>query len=360
MRIIFCNVTYLRYYDGRVVGELKPKTGGRWVRENEDAHEKWNFLNMDGMCYGYVQTNCEEMHIEKLDKVYKQQDTAEDITVVWCASDEKKGTVVIGWYEHATVHRFLQYAVVTPISGIDRGYWFSTKAENAYLLPEEYRTFEIGRASKTGAGTGFGQANYWYAESKYAKENVIPAVLEFIENNRDKRMNVLTSEFAEPKNLEPLTEAEWKKVEDIGEEEDKDFLPYAYRIYANEPTADNAYQVAATLRNLFQYKMAIPWYEKTLEFEPDDWETKGTLAYMYSQCEEYGKMIMTAESLLELPKASEADFRDEIYCMLADGYYFSGDIAMAVIWQERILKESKNKELLAHTKKLKSTWEELL
>lgn len=45
MRIMFCNVTYLRYYDGRVAGELKPKKGGRWVLENEDAHEKWNFLN---------------------------------------------------------------------------------------------------------------------------------------------------------------------------------------------------------------------------------------------------------------------------------------------------------------------------
>mgnify|MGYP006967321710 FL=1 len=72
--IIFCNITYLRYYDGRVVGELKPKKGGRWVRENEDAHEKWNFLNMDGMCYGYVQGNSDQMHIEKLDKVYRQQD----------------------------------------------------------------------------------------------------------------------------------------------------------------------------------------------------------------------------------------------------------------------------------------------
>ena len=44
MRIIFCNVTYLKYYDGRIAGEVKPKSGGRWVQENEDAHEKWNFL----------------------------------------------------------------------------------------------------------------------------------------------------------------------------------------------------------------------------------------------------------------------------------------------------------------------------
>mgnify|MGYP006963644125 FL=1 len=68
MYIIFCNIAYLRYYDGRVAGEIKPKTGGRWVQENEDAHEKWNFLNMDGRCYGFVRTTGEEFHIEKFDK----------------------------------------------------------------------------------------------------------------------------------------------------------------------------------------------------------------------------------------------------------------------------------------------------
>lgn len=360
MRIIFCNVTYLRYYDGRIVGELKPKTGGRWVRENEDAHEKWNFLNMDGVCYGYVQANCEQMHIEKLDKVYKQQDAADDITVVWCASDEEKGTVVVGWYEHATVHRYMQDAIVTPISGIERCYWFSTKAENAYLLPEEDRTFEIGRAAKTGPGTGFGQSNYWYAESKYAKENVIPAIMEFIEKNRAKRINALNDKFKQPEELKVLTEDELHYAENLSEGEDEEFLPYAYRMYANDPSADNAYQIASTLRNLFQYKMAIQWYEKTIELDSEDWETTGILAYMYSQCEEYEKFIATAERLLEVPKAKEPDFRDEIYCMLADGHYFSGDIATAVIWQERILKESKNKELIEHTKKLKRKWEEML
>ena len=78
------------------------------------------------------------------------------------------------------------------------------------------------------------------------------------------------------------------------------------------------------------------------------------------QCEEYEKFIATAERLLEVPKAKEPDFRDEIYCMLADGHYFSGDIATAVIWQERILKESKNKELIEYTKNLKRRWEQML
>lgn len=357
MRIIFCNVTYLRYYDGREAGELKPKKGGRWVRENEDAHEKWNFLNMDGRCYGFVQGNSEQMHIEKLDKVYSQQDEAEDITVVWCASDDENRTVVVGWYEHATVYRYLQYTHITPVTGIDRCYWFSTKAENAYLLPEEERVFEIGRASKTGPGTGFGQQNYWYAESEYAKDNVIPAVLGYIEDNRQKRINTLNHVFDIPENLIPLNEKELEYMEKFDEEGNYiEFLPYAYRLYAQESSADNAYAVATTLRNLFQYEKAIPWYEKTLELDPADWETACFLAYLYSQCERYEDAIAMAKQLLTFDKAEESDFRDEVYCMLADANYFNGDITEAIAWQDNILKESKNKELIIHTKRVQNQW----
>ena len=361
MKIIFCNITYLRYYDGRVAGELKPKKGGRWVQENEDAHEKWNFLNMDGKCYGYVQGLSEQMHIENLDKVYSQQDEADDITVVWCASSDENKTVVIGWYEHATVYRYLQNMPTTPVTGIERCYWFSTKAENAYLLSEKDRTLEIGRASKTGAGTGFGQYNYWYAKSPYAKEKVIPAVLEFIEKNRDKRINMLNDVFEQPENLIPLSKEELDYVESLGDEgNDKEYLPYAYRIYANEPSADTAYAVAVTLKNLFQYERSIPWYEKTLEMDSEDLETAGLLAYVYSQCGKYEKTILMAEKLLTTDKALEPDVRDEIYCMLADAHFFAGDVKKAISWQDRILKESGNKSLLEHTQETKKIWKNYL
>ena len=356
MRIIFCNITYLKYYDGRIIGEVKPQTGGRWVQENEDAHEKWNFLNMDGKCYGYVKGNSEQMHIEKLDKVYAQQGKAEDIIVVWCALDENNKTVVVGWYEHATVYRYLQDMPVTPVTGIERSFWFSTKAENAYLLPEADRILEIGRASKTGAGTGFGQQNYWYADSPYAKEHVIPAVLDFIERNRENRINVLDAAFEEPEDMRPLTEDEIDYASGLGEEENREFLMYAYQMFASEPSGDNAYCIASTLRNLFQYKKSITWYEKTLEFDPNDWESMMFLSYLYCQRKEYDKSIQMAETLLGLDKAKEPDFRDEVYCMLADAHYFNGNLDEAVSWQYRILKESKNKELIDHTKKVQKDW----
>ena len=97
MKIIFCNITYLRFYDGRIAGELKPASGGRWIRDNDDAHEKLNFLNMDGKCYGNVQDSGDIMHLEKLNGVSSKDSFAEDVTVIWCSLKDKK-TVIVGWY----------------------------------------------------------------------------------------------------------------------------------------------------------------------------------------------------------------------------------------------------------------------
>lgn len=357
MRILFCNTTYLRYYDGRIDGELTPKSGGKWVSENEDAHEKWNFLNMDGYCYGFVQGNSEQMHIEKIDSSFRKREYGDDVTVVWCAKHpDKDETVIVGWYEHATVYRYYQYLPTTPLTGLDRAYFFSTKAENAYLLPEEERTMRIGRAAKTGMGTGFGQYNYWYAESSYAKENLIPKVTEFISTKRNKRINVLNDAFDRPIELFPLTAEELDKVKDIAAVSDMEFLPLAYRMYNNEPTADNAYNVGAVLSNMFQYKLSIPWYEKTVELDSADWETKGMLACVYSQCGEYVKFIKLAEELLANPNDFDPDFKDGLYCMLADTYYSRGNIETAISYLDRTMKESKNKELTEHIRYTKNIW----
>lgn len=359
MRIIFCNTTYLRYYDGRIAGELKPATGGRWVQENEDAHEKWNFLNMDGNCYGFVRGRVDNIHIERIDKALNKQEKGENVTVVWCAKHpEEDKTVVVGWYENATVYRYDQYLNVTAVTGLDRCYQFVTKAEDAYLLPEEERTMEIGRTSKTGMGTGFGQMNYWFADSDYAKENIIPEVLNFIDEHREQRINLVGDAFEDWKIDMPFTEKELKILADEKAEASVEFLQLAYRRYAKEKSGDNAFSIAATLSILYQFGKAIEWYKEALEINPEDWEAKILLIYNCQQCERYKEAIQHSMELLNFDKAEEDDFRDEIYCLLADGYYFSGNIEEATKWQDKILEESKNKEIIEHTKRVKKLWSE--
>ena len=356
MKIIFCNIAYLNFYDGRVAGELKPTTGGRWVKENEDAHEKWNFLNYDGKCYGYVQTNGEQMHIERYDKVTKSHEETDQMTVIWCAEHPTKGTVIIGWYENATIYRYRQSSKCTPVTGIDRDYWFKTEAENAYLMPENNRTFSVGRASVTGTGTGFGRENIWYAESNFAKGNLIPEVLEYIKENREKRINTLTETFFQPDELSILTEKEISEYAAMEEETNHKTLGYAYRNYANNLDADAAYDVARSLMELFQFRLALPWFEKVVELDPNDSSTKGNLIYLYQQCEEYEKSIALAKEMLNDVNAGDTDIIEELYSVLADNYYIKGDTDTAIDWLDKIIKESKKKDLVEFTKNIRVSW----
>lgn len=360
MYIIFCNIAYLKYYDGRVAGEIKPKTGGRWVQENEDAHEKWNFLNMDGRCFGFVKASGEEFHIEKFDKKYLHFDETNNVLVIWCAIHHERGTVIVGWYENATANRFLRETRCTPVSGIDRYYWFECRAEDAYLLPEDKRTFTIGRAAKDGVGKGFGQSNTWFAESVYAKGNIIPKVLEFISSHKEDRINTLTREFLDSGDKTPLTKQEEEYAKKLTDDQNLEYLPFGYRMYANDPSADNAYAIAISLNNCFQYSMAIPWFEKTVELDPEDIDTRGKLAYIYQQVEMYDKSTEIVKDLLDKVPDEDVDLKDELYSILADNYYFEDKIEDAISWQEHILQESKNEELISYTMSTMKKWKELL
>lgn len=358
MRIIFCNITYLRFYDGRSSGELTPVTGGSWVKNNADAHEKWNFLNMDGKCYGYVQGLSDHLHIERLEGVSQRDESATDVTVVWCASRDDK-TVIIGWYENATVHRMPMPCFVTPISGLERLYWFETEAENAYLLPESMRTFEIKRASKAGVGQGFGRYNYWFADSAYAQKEIVPKVLDYIGSNREHRINTQTSEFLDRGETSPLTPEEEDYVIALCDDQGKEFLPYGYRIYAQTKDADAAYHVAHALSSCFQYTLSLPWYRKVIELDPEDVITKGKLGYFYQQCGKFEEAVKIGEEALKTPGLDETT-RDELYCLLADTCFWQNKLPQAVSWLDRLLSESRNEDLIKFAKKTKEVWSESL
>lgn len=50
MRILFCNIAWMKEYRGNEDGKDTPLNGGSYVDETGDAHEKYNFtpVNMEG------------------------------------------------------------------------------------------------------------------------------------------------------------------------------------------------------------------------------------------------------------------------------------------------------------------------
>mgnify|MGYP004592944935 CR=1 FL=1 len=103
MRILFCNIAWMNYYKGIIQGKDEPQNGGSYVKDNLDAHEKYNFdavslTNESGYpdgeyCLGFVETkstNKETRNQLRIENIYgcetlSKENFAEDVLVIYCA-----------------------------------------------------------------------------------------------------------------------------------------------------------------------------------------------------------------------------------------------------------------------------------
>lgn len=349
------------HYEGQTSRDITPTGAGKWVKENADAHEKWNFLNYNGICYGFVQNNG-QFRIEHFEGVASNASDTDGVTIIWCAPIEKGKTVIVGWYENAKVYRDYQQSNYTMTSGLNRDFFVQAKAEDCYLLPEHLRKFEIERASVTGIGQGFGQQNYWYAESEYARKELIPKVLEFIYTHKEDRINRTDDFFKQPSNVgAPLTKNEEEQANTYYENSEYDlYLPLGYRNFDQTKSADEAFFIATALKELYQFEASIKWYNKVIEIEGETWDVAKNLPYLYEQVREHEKAITMAKKLLEYPQGKQDEIRDEVYSIIADNYKYQGEVEEGIKWLDKVLEESKDKGLIEHTKKTKKDWLSIL
>lgn len=190
MRILFCNIAWMDYYQGIIPGKDEPRNGGAYVLENNDAHEKYNFQSVyltekengypDGeYCLGFVETKStngttvNQLNIEKIDgcAALKKGEEAEDVLVIYCAKypdSFTNETYVIGWYQHATVYR--NYAQINfeneDGTVYEQFYNAVARKENCVLLPRDIRRdrniWRVPRRQRR-ITYGFGQSNVWFA-----------------------------------------------------------------------------------------------------------------------------------------------------------------------------------------------------
>lgn len=144
MEILFCNVGWMRDYNG-IAGDSIER-GGSYNNEST-GHEVCNFSSIRGNVFGYVQPTG-QIKIEKLG-AEKNDSSVSGVTVVWTAGPETGGTAVVGWYKNATVYREYQNLENRTKIQKENGltvYRIKAKAEEATLLPPDERTLLIPRA----------------------------------------------------------------------------------------------------------------------------------------------------------------------------------------------------------------------
>lgn len=166
MKILFCNIGWMRDYDG-IQGDSIDRGGS--YNKNETGHEVCNFTDVQGSMYGYVQPTG-QIKIEKLG-AKKTDKSVSEVTVVWTAGPESGGTAVVGWYKNATVYRdyqkFSNRSKLQKENGLNHYRIMASAKDTTLLLPDE-RTLLIPRAVKG----GIGQSNVWYADSSESKKHV--------------------------------------------------------------------------------------------------------------------------------------------------------------------------------------------
>lgn len=185
MKVLFCKVSGMKYYKGACEQD-KPYNGGKFVEENGFGHEEFNFLPIEledaeqEMCLGFVEPKSNKgtrntVHIENIEGcgALKNEETVDDVLVVWCATRVEGDTTVVGWYKNATVFRHLQdwTMIFEDGSEEERGYNVIAESRNCTLLPEGERNRNIWSvpSARYTKSFGFGQAMVWYPTEDTAK-----------------------------------------------------------------------------------------------------------------------------------------------------------------------------------------------
>lgn len=269
-KIIFCNIAWMKNYCG-ITEDDKPYNGGSYVEENGDAAESCNFLPNNHYCYGYFASKGQNLNLSRVDKtVGKDVSMIAGVTVIWVANRK-----IVGWYENAEMYRKMQ-EFYDDILGDDKVYWlynFKAHENDVYLLPTEFRNFDIPSASVEGTGKGMGQSNIWYADSEWARKMFVPEVLGYIRIMSTKCVqNIITAEqINEKAQYSPNFDVETlfrraKKWTESG-----NFLE-ALKIYNLMDSKVNApqnscllkFQRGNMLQSLFLYDEAVELYKQFL------------------------------------------------------------------------------------------------
>lgn len=157
--IIFLRTGWMKSYKGLAHDDIIG--GGSFIEEYGYGYEIFNFAPYKGHMYGYFFLEG-SINLDRIG-ASEDDDSVDNVLVVWVSKFPSGGMFIVGWYDNATVYRDYQ----EPPNGSQRiykgeslGYRVKAKADDCQILPLDARVFPI-PSSRSG---GMGQANIWYAD----------------------------------------------------------------------------------------------------------------------------------------------------------------------------------------------------
>ena len=160
------------------------KISGGGAYSDKDKHESYNFQNLNGKCYGYIQPAGEYIGLQRVNlDILPNDEYVENVTVVWFATNPiVGGSWIVGWYKNATVYRKCQKS-----NDSQRNYYvYNVVAsfKDCTLLPIDERLKQIPRQVKKYPG----RSNIWYADAPEVavfKNDVLDYILHICQSKRN-------------------------------------------------------------------------------------------------------------------------------------------------------------------------------
>jgi len=162
-RAIFCRIGWMKYYDGKKAGDLKPVGGGSWNKTHPGG-EIFNFREMGGLYCGFCQPsrsnkiNLERESIPNAKRTFFKKCWLSSLLWTRSVADNR----LWDWYGNATVYRLRQKSTSERSERIP--YFAVARVSDSVLLPVE--PYERDLFVKAGPG-GIGEAKacYLYGEN---------------------------------------------------------------------------------------------------------------------------------------------------------------------------------------------------
>lgn len=329
----------MKYYEG-VTEEDKIKFGGSYVKEFNEGAEQYNFVDVNGFCYGYVSSKstkgkANELHIEKIEGINDLSPEAEKVLVIWIARDPNaKHTKIIGWYKDATVYRTYQEKNIA-------FYNIKAKAENCVLLPVKKRNRIVYRATEIGPGKGPGMAEIWYAQDPLAKD-IVKEHIDYIMNYDGPIQNkYLKNEEVDAISTDVISENEHHKKGDYyfeNEDYRNAIKHYNAVIKLNQDNINAIYDKGMSLLRLRAYDEALKLFEKVTNIQTDEADDAYYwMGEIYFAFEKINKSQHCYNKAIKINPDIE-DYR----VGLINCYLYKGDSEAALAESSRII--SKNKD----------------
>ena len=196
-KILFCNIAPMEKYEG--IEKNAVLSGGKYVEQHGVGFELFNFLEVNGHYYGFVQPpignlkndlNNAETNKFKLAKIRierlgasKKEEFIDGVTIVWVTTIPNQGRTIIGWYQNARLYRNQQLLnnedrkFAYPNGEIDiASYYMVCKVEDALLIPINNRKFILKKKILGQANIGYGNKDFNQEILQYIKDYDGPSI----------------------------------------------------------------------------------------------------------------------------------------------------------------------------------------